>query len=121
MRERVAEYHEDSARFVGADRVVRAAASGNDLESLHVAREDLAREAAGIFFTRLQAVPGSRELGRLASRRIAALREIANVTLAIARADQTTPSPARMSRILESLAGVVNEAAAAVLPEDVAK
>jgi len=119
MQERVAAFHEEGMRFAEADRVVQAANSGNYLESLFVAREELAREAAGLLYARLQSVPGSREMGRLASRRIAALRDVANLTLAIARVDQGLPSPAQMARILQSLQDVIEDAAS-VLPEEVA-
>lgn len=120
VRQRVAAFHERAAVFVAADPLVRAAEMGPDLESLYLAREELAREAAGLLFMRLQAVPGSIEMGRLASRRIAALREVANLTVAIARAGAGAPSPERMARIMTSLFEVVDEASASVLPEDVA-
>lgn len=121
MEQRVAAHHADAARFVEADEVVRAASSKDDLEGLYVARLELAREAAGLLFMRLQAVPGSREQGRLATRRIAALREVASLTVAISRAVGSLPSPAAMRRILESLGQAVDEAAASVLPADVAE
>lgn len=120
MQERVAAFHEAGMRFAESDRVVQAAAATNDLEALFVAREELAREAAGLLYARLQSVPGSREMGRLASRRIAALRDVANLTVAIARVDRGLPSPAQMGRILQSLQDVIEDAAS-VLPEDVAR
>jgi hypothetical protein len=120
VQQRVSAFQEGSARFVDDDRVVRAAASGESLEALYIAREELAREAASLLFDRLQATPGSRELGRLASRRTSALRDIANLTVAIARAGAGAPSPERMGRILVSLMEVVDEAAVSVLPADTA-
>lgn len=113
-------YNEGESRFVDADHLFRAAQSGHDLESLYVAREELAREAASLHFARLHAVPGSRELGRLATRRIAALREIASLTIAIARVDTATPAPERLARIMASLVEVVDEAATSVLLPEVA-
>lgn len=122
MQERVATYHDEESRFVDGDHLFRAAQSGPDLESLYMAREELAREAASLHFARLHAVPGSREMGRLATRRIAALREIAFLTVAIARVDTASPAPERLARIMGNLVKVVDEAAAGVLsPEAEAK
>jgi hypothetical protein len=122
VQERVAAYHESEARFVDDDRLFRAAKADVNLESLYAARLELAREAAGLHFARLQAVPGSRELGRLASRRIAALRQVASLTIAIAHADAASPSPARLRLVLEDLMVVVDQSAASVLlPETLTK
>ena len=43
VQARVDAYNEDSARFVDADPVFEAAKSGDELESLYLAREELAR------------------------------------------------------------------------------
>jgi hypothetical protein len=120
VQERVAAYNEKAARFVAADELYQAAQSGDDLESLYVAREQLAREAASLHFTRLQTVPGSREMGRLITRRISALREITSLTIAIARAGTGMPSPERLERIMANLIDVVDQSAAGVLPPEVA-
>lgn len=119
VQERVVEYNEEATRFVAADELCQAVQSGDDLESLYVAREQLAREAASLLFSRLQAVPGSRELGRLVTRRISALREIASLTISIARAGTGMPSPERLERIMMSLIDVVDQAAAGVLPSEI--
>jgi hypothetical protein len=121
VQDRVQSFHEAELRFSSTDRVVRAAEANEQLEALYVAREELAREAAGLLFARLQSVPGSREMGRLASRRIAALREIVNVTLAIARFDSDMPSPDRMSRILGLLVATIEEVCDSVLPSESAR
>lgn len=118
VQARVDAYNEDSARFVDADPVFEAAKSGDELESLYLAREELAREAASLLFSRLQSVPGSPEMGRLASRRVRALREIASLTIAIARIDSAMPAPERLARIITNLLDVVGEAAREVLPPE---
>lgn len=121
IRERVASFHEAEERFVEVDQVVLAASVDDRLEVLHVTREALAREAAGLLFARLQAIPGSREMGRLATKRISALRDIANLTLSIARIETGLPSPERMGRILGFLMTTIEEAAENVLPGDTAR
>jgi hypothetical protein len=120
VQARVASFHDAEKRFVETDQVVLAALRDDRLDVLHVAREALAREAAGLLFARLQCVPGSREMGRLASRRVAALREIANLTLSIARIDTGLPSPQRISKLLELLMVTIDEAAESVLPTETA-
>jgi hypothetical protein len=116
VQSRVAAYHESEARFVDADQLVRATKADSDLESLYMARLELAREAASLHFARLQAAPGSREMGRLATRRIAALRQVASLTIAINHAGAASPSPARLRRVLEDLMAVVDQSASSVLP-----
>jgi hypothetical protein len=120
VEQRVAAFHEAAARFAVTDRVVQAASGDEPLDSLYLAREELAREAAGLLFARLQTVPGSREVGRLSTRRLAALREITNLTLAIARVNADAPSPERVSRILTLLMDTIDDAADSVLPPETA-
>jgi len=116
MQARVEAHREQGSRFVDLDPLYQAAKSGDDLEPLYVAREELAREAAALLFARIQSVPGSRETGRLASRRIAALREIASLTLALDR--MAVPAPDRLARIIANLREIVGEAAEEVLPTE---
>lgn len=121
LQERVTAFHEEEARFSEFDSVVHAAKSGCALESLYLAREEIAREAAGLLFLRLRSVPGSREMGRLATRRINALRHVAGLTVAIAHAGAGEPSPDRMARIMRDLAEVIDAVASNVLPVALAK
>jgi len=97
-------------QFTKADPVV-VAVQGDAVESLYVARDAVAREAASLLFERLRAVPASREASRISSRRVAALAEIARLTIAIHRANPGQPSPERLGRVLESLQGEVEDAA----------
>jgi hypothetical protein len=120
VRERVEAFQAAEREFAKTDALLCAAVTDQRLEALYIAREELAREAAGLLFARLYSVPGSREMGRLATRRISALREVANLTLVIARYDSGSPSPERMGRILELLTATIDEAVASVLPADTA-
>lgn len=118
MQARIAAYNEEAQRFAAEDRLTQAVCSNDKLETLYMSREEIAREAAGLLFDRLHTAPGSREVGRLASRRLAALREVSNLTLAIARANADAPSPDRMHRILSLLMETIDDAADGVLPPE---
>jgi len=97
-------------KFTRVDPVV-VAVQGDAVESLYVARDAVAREAASLLFERLRAVPASREAARISSRRVAALAEIARLTIAIHRAHPGDPSPDRMRRVMAALQGEVEDAA----------
>jgi len=90
---------------------VRASTAASSLETLYEARNSMAREAASLLWERLHAVPASREASRISSRRIAALSEVAALTIAIHRASPGQPSPERLGRVLVALRTEVEEAA----------
>lgn len=103
--------------FTTSEPVYRAV-RGNAVESLYAARDAVAREAASLLFERLRSVPASREAARISSRRIAALAEVARLTLAIDRANPGEPSPERMQRVMASLQGEVEGAARTLFSDD---
>lgn len=105
------QFNEKLEEFTQTDALVAASDRGDPVEVLYLAREAAAREAASLLFDRLRCVPASREAARVSSRRIAALSEVARLTLAIDRANPGEPSPDRLRRILESLRKEVEGAA----------
>jgi hypothetical protein len=104
--------------YENQDRVLRTVVAEKSLESLLVLREEMAREAASLLFQRLKAVPGSRELERLCSRRLAALAEVAALSIAIAKTAPGHTSPETTRRVCRLLLAEVEIAAAQVLPQD---
>lgn len=104
-------YNQALEAFMRSDPVVRASTGGSSLEALYEARNSMAQEAASLLWERLHAVPASREAARTSSRRIAALSEIAVLTLAIHRANPGQPSPERLGRVMTALRAEVEEAA----------
>ena len=113
------QFNEQLEQFTQADALVAASVT-HSVEVLYLAREAAAREAASLLFERLRCVPASREAARTSSRRIAALSEVARLTLAIDRTNPGDPSPERLRRILESLRQEVENATSKLFGEEVA-
>jgi len=99
------------------DPLLAVARSAERLETLYAVREQMARETAALLFSRLNLRPGAREIGRTASRRIAALAEVGRLTVEIARADPGAPSAAVMKRICLLLLSDIEAAAAEVFDD----
>lgn len=104
-------YNEALDAFTSADPVVQAATGASSIDTLYETRNSIVREAASLLWARKHAVPGSREAARISSRRIAALSEVAALTIAIHRANPGQPSPERLGRVLLALRTEVEEAA----------
>ena len=103
-------YNAALEEFTGSDAIVRASAATSSVEALYEVRDSIALEAASLLWQRLHAVPASREAARISSRRIAALSEVASVTVAIHKANPGQPSPERLERVLGALRAEVVEA-----------
>lgn len=100
---------------------MRASTAASSLETLYEARNSMAREAASLLWERLHAVPASREASRISSRRIAALSEVAALTVAINRANPGQPSPERFGRVLVALRTEVEQAACTLFDDATAQ
>lgn len=100
------------------DRVLRVVRDAETIEALHVAREEVAAEAAALLFDKSNTLPASREFGRICSRRVAALREIGKLTVEIAHAAPGLPSVATIRRVVDLLRIEVESIASEILSED---
>lgn len=99
------------------DPLLKVSRGTEKLAALYLAREQIAVEAAALLWSRLQMRPGAREIGRTASRRVAALAEVGRLTVEIARADPGAPSAVTMKRLLLQLRSDVEAAAGEVFDE----
>ena len=99
---------------------MQTANNASPLEVLQVLLVELSREAAALLFDRLHLPPHSREVGRLASRRVRALRAVAATRLEMAQIEGDDPPPRVVRRIVELLVVDVLTAAREVLPSEAA-
>lgn len=82
------EYHREmtvlKTKFIMADALVEASSSTKDpIAILKLVKAELAREAADLLFTRIEAEKYGRDTSQISSKRIAALKEIAGLELEI--------------------------------------
>jgi hypothetical protein len=97
-----------SAAHEATDAVVDAARRASTIELLHAQREQVAAEAAALRFERDRGVA---DAGRLISRRIRALRAVADATIQIHTLEPGKPSPSATRRVLDLLLADVLAAA----------
>lgn len=107
------------AAYQEADPVVRAARHASHGELLHVQVVELAREAASLKFDRLQTTdPRTRQ--RITSRRIRALRALADAVIQRHRHEAGAPSDAAVQRVLQLLMSDVLAVGPQIFSSDVA-
>ncbi|HEY0467869.1 MAG TPA: hypothetical protein VGC79_26900 [Polyangiaceae bacterium] len=119
-RARIEQYRKAIKAHEENDQVVRAARGSERIETLYLAREQVAIEAASLLWVRLNARPGSREFGRTCSRRVSALAEVASLTIAISKADPDAPTIETTKWVCALLLYELKAAAASVLPSEAA-
>jgi glycerol-3-phosphate dehydrogenase len=111
VRARIEAYEKAAAEHTEKDPLVRASAEPASLETLYLTREEIAREAAGALWMRMNSTPGSRERRRASARRVSALSEVAQLTLKIAKVTAGEASPATLRLVLDALQREVEDAA----------
>jgi len=102
-----------SAAHEATDAIVQAARTASTVELLHLQRLEVAREAASLRFDRMFGST-SADTGRLISRRVRALRAVADATLQIHELEAGSPSPVVVRRIVALLTDDVVAAGRAV-------
>lgn len=97
------------------DSVVQAASGASPVEVLHAQCVELAVEAAALRFDRIRASRGTKDVGRLISRRIRALRSVADAIVQLHALSVGTPSPTAIRQVLQLLTDDVLAASREVL------
>lgn len=118
-----AEMAEQRARFVESDPLVKTAVSRQEaIDTLQQVKEQVAREAASLQFAKNEEEKYGRDTSQMSSRRIAALREIANIELEIKKLGVTMIDlkGERFQKIFRFFLETVRESASGTLsPEQV--
>lgn len=115
-------YHAEMIRqkgeFVAQDPLVRSTKTRQEpIETLQVLKAELAEEAAALLFTRIEEEKYGRDTSQISTRRISALREVANIELEIKKLGITEIDlkGERFQKIFAHLLNCVKEAAEEVL------
>lgn len=103
------------AAHEAADPIVRASSGASPIEVLHAQLVELAVEAAALRFDRLHASSGAKDRGRLISRRVRALRCVADAAIELHHLGDGASSPAATRRVLELLTDDILAASREVL------
>lgn len=118
-------YHAEMIRqktgFVDADSLVKSSGNRKEaIETLHLVKEEIAREAAALLFDRVEAEKYGRDTSQMSSRRIAALRDVANLELEIRKlgASSIDLKGERFQKVFLFLLQTLREAAQEVLPPE---
>jgi len=120
-------YHAEMIRqktaFIEADPLVKSSASRQEaVETLQRVKEEVAREAAALHFQRIEEEKYGKDTSQISSRRITALREVANLELEIRRLGATMIDlkSERFQKIFKFFLETVRESATETLsPEQV--
>ena len=115
-------YHAEMARireeFISEDPVVKSTSQRKEaLEVLHNIKLQIAQEAAALNFARIEAEKYGKDAAQTSSRRITALREVANIELEIRKlgVQMLDVRSERVQKLVGYLIEVVQEAALKVL------
>jgi hypothetical protein len=118
-------YHAEMSRrratFIDADPLVQTAKSRQEaLDTLQRVKEEVAREAAALHFMRIEEEKYGKDTSQMSSRRISALREVANIELEIKKLGMTMIDlkSERFQKIFLFLLETIREAASEVLPPE---
>ncbi len=116
------EYHAEMARmreeFIREDPVVKSTAQRKEaLEILHNIKLQIAEEAAALNFARVEAEKYGKDSAQTSSRRITALREVANIELEIRKlgVQMLDVRSERIQKLVGYLIEIVQKAAVEVL------
>jgi hypothetical protein len=120
-------YHAEMIRqkteFINSDPLVKSSADRKEaIETLHRVKEEIARESAALHFQRIEEEKYGKDTSQMSSRRISALREVANLELEIRRIGAThiDLKGERFQKIFKFFLETVREAAAGSLsPEQI--
>jgi hypothetical protein len=111
-------YHAEMVRqktaFINADQLVQSTGLRQDaVETLQKVKEEVAREAAALHFQRIEEEKYGKDTSQMSSRRITALREVANLELEIRRlgASNIDLKGERFQKIFKFFLETVREAA----------
>lgn len=120
------EYHALMAsqrdQFVKSDPIVRSVeGKGDSLSTLHMIKLGIAREAASLHFERIETEKRGRDTSMVSSKRIDALKKIAEIELKIHEldSDSINLSSERMQKIFALWVETMKEVAREVMPPEV--
>lgn len=105
-------------RHLEADPLLQVARGRDARATLEAALVGASVEAASLAWERRHCAAHDREFGRICSRRLAALVEVARLTLVLQKLDPGAPAPAAIKRVTDLLRHAVEQAAREVLPPD---
>jgi len=103
-------------RHLDADQVLEAAQTKDARATLEAALVAAAVESASLAWERRRYTAHDRQHGRICSRRIGALVEVAKLRLALHRLEPGAPEPGAVERVTDHLRRAVEQAARDVLP-----
>jgi hypothetical protein len=120
------EYHAEMVRerqkFIASDPLVqKIEAKGAPLEILYLIKKEVASEAASLNFERLEVAKRGKETGQVSTRRIEALKKIADIELKIKELDSASVnlSSERMQKLFTLWVETMREVAQETLPQEV--
>jgi len=119
------EYHalmaEERQKFIGSDALVKAIEEhGDALGILHLIKKEVAREAASLHFERIETEKRGRDTGQVSTRRVEALKKIADIELKIKEIDSESVnlSSERMQKVFSLWVETMREVAQEILPQE---
>jgi hypothetical protein len=113
---------EQRQSFIASDPLVRTIdGKGDSLEILYHIKREVAREAASLHFERIETEKRGRDTGQVSSRRIEALKKIADIELKIKEIDSESinMSSERMQKVFALWVETMREIAQETLPQEV--
>jgi hypothetical protein len=120
------EYHAEMVRarqtFITSDPLVKKIEDkGDPLEVLYLIKKEVASEAASLSFERLEAAKRGKDTGQVSTRRIEALKKIADIELKIKEIDSESInlSSERMQKLFTMWVETMREVAQETVPEEV--
>lgn len=120
------EYHalmaEERQKFISSDDLVQTIEGrGDSLNILHLIKKEVAREAASLHFERIETEKRGRDTGQVSTRRIEALKKIADIELKIKEIDSESVnlSSERMQKVFALWIETMREVAQETLPQEV--
>jgi hypothetical protein len=120
------EYHaqmaEERDKFIDCDEVVKGCTTRQDaLERLRKVQTEMAKEAASLQFTRLEQEKYGKDTAQISTRRINALRAIADIELEIKKLGATVIDlrSEKVQKVFQLWIGFIKEAAQDLPPEQI--
>ncbi len=119
------EYHVEMVakrqEFIGTDELVKAVeAKDGPLNILYLIKKEVAKEAASLHFERIETEKHGRDTGQVSTRRIEALKKIADIELKIKELDNESInlSSERMQKVFQQWVEALREIAQETMPPE---